>query len=151
MIRRNTMLDIANLIVYVNGEFVPGPEARISVFDRGLLYGDAIFEGIREYSGRVFKLDEHLGRLYDSAQITAIKIPLTKAQMKDVILQLLRRNKLMDSHPTYRHRGERVMGVDPRGDLTPTVIVLAHPWLPFLGEEHHDEDSLHAPHSSAEP
>ena len=130
------MLDIANLIVYVNGEFVPGPEARISVFDRGLLYGDAIFEGIREYSGRVFKLDEHLDRLYDSAQITAIKIPLTKAQMKDVILQLLRRNKLMDSHirPIVT-RGERGMGVDPRGDLTPTVIVLAHPWLPFLGEE----------------
>jgi branched-chain amino acid aminotransferase len=130
------MLDIANLIVYVNGKFVPGPEARISVFDRGLLYGDAIFEGIREYSGRVFKLEEHLDRLYDSAQITAIKIPLTKAQMRDVILQLLRRNKLMDSHirPIVT-RGERVMGVDPRGDLTPNVIVLAHPWPPFLGEE----------------
>ena len=57
------MLDIKDLIVYVDGQFVPGPDAKISVFDRGLLYGDAIFEGIREYSGRVFKLDEHLEHL----------------------------------------------------------------------------------------
>ncbi len=130
------MIDIDNLIVYVNGKYVPGPQATISVFDRGLLYGDAVFEGIREYSGRVFKLDEHLDRLYDSAQMTGIRIPLTKAEMKDVILEVLRRGNLQDAHirPIVT-RGERVMGVDPRGDQTPTVIVFAHPWPPFLGEE----------------
>ncbi len=129
------MLDIKDLIVYVDGQFVPGPDAKISVFDRGLLYGDAIFEGIREYSGRVFKLDEHLDRLYDSAQITGIQIPLIPEAMKRVILDVLRCNKLMDAHirPIVT-RGARIMGVDPRGDLTPTVIVFAHPWPPFLGD-----------------
>ncbi len=130
------MIDIDNLVVYVNGQYVPGPQATISVFDRGLLYGDAVFEGIREYSSRVFKLDEHLDRLYDSAHLTGLFIPLTKAQMKEVILEVLRRSHLQDAHirPIVT-RGERVMGVDPRGDMTPTVIVFAHPWPPFLGTQ----------------
>jgi len=129
------MLDIESLTVYVNGEFVPGPEARISVFDRGLLYGDAIFEGIREYSGRVFKLDEHLDRLYESAQVIDLEIPLGKAEMKEVILETLRRNQLQDAHirPIVT-RGVGSMGVGPGDQLMPTVIVFAHPWAPFLGD-----------------
>ena len=130
------MLDIESLIVYVNGEFVPGPKASISVFDRGLLYGDAIFEGIREYSGRVFKLDEHLDRLYESAQVIDLEIPLGKAEMKEVVLETLRRNQLQDAHirPIVT-RGVGSMGVGPGDQLTPTVIVFAHAWAPFLGDE----------------
>ncbi len=130
------MIDITNLIVYVNGKFVPGPEASLSVFDRGLLYGDAVFEGIRAYSGRVFKLDEHVDRLYESAQTVAIRMPMTKDQMKHVILEVLRCNKLRDAHirPIVT-RGMGAVGVDPRGDLTPSVIVFAHPWPPFLGDK----------------
>ncbi len=130
------MLNIADLIVYINGQFVPGPEAKISVFDRGLLYSDAVFEGIREYSGRVFKLDEHLDRLYESAYVVCLRIPLSKAEMKEVILETLRRNRLQDAHirPIVT-RGVGAMGVDPSDDLSPTVIVFAHPWAPFLGEE----------------
>lgn len=129
------MLDITDLSVYVNGRFVPGPEASISVFDRGLLYGDAVFEGIREYSGRVFRLDEHLDRLYESAQVIGLNIPLPKAELKEVILETLRRNRLQDAHirPIVT-RGVGAMGVDPSDQLTPTVIVFAHPWAPFLGE-----------------
>ncbi|MBC7264478.1 MAG: branched-chain-amino-acid transaminase [Chloroflexi bacterium] len=124
------------MIVYINGDFVPGPQAKISVFDRGLLYADAIFEGIREYSGKVFKLDEHIDRLYESAQIIGLRIPLSKAEMKGVILETLRRNKLQDAHirPIIT-RGAGTMGVDPGKGLEPTVIVLAHPWEPFLGTE----------------
>ncbi|MBF0528774.1 MAG: branched-chain-amino-acid transaminase [Deltaproteobacteria bacterium] len=130
------MLDITKLIVYVNGRFVPGPEAGISVFDRGLLYGDAVFEGIREYSGRVFKLDEHIDRLYDSAQIIALHIPLSKNEIKEIILEVLRRNQLQDAHirPIIT-RGCGQMGVHPGPGLVPTIIVFAHPWAPFLGSE----------------
>ena len=81
------MLDVSNLIVYINGEFIPGPEASISVFDRGLLYGDAVFEGIREYDGKVFKLDEHIDRLYRSAQIIALQIPFEKPEIKKSLLK----------------------------------------------------------------
>ena len=130
------MLDVTNLIVYINGAFLPGREARISVFDRGLIYGDAVFEGIREYSGRVFRLDEHLDRLYESAQVFNLRVPLSKMEMKEVILETLRRNQLQDAHirPIIT-RGVGVMGVNPGQEYTPTVIVLAHPWAPFLGEE----------------
>jgi branched-chain amino acid aminotransferase len=128
------MVDITNLIIFKNGEFIPGIEATISIFDRGLLYGDAIFEGIREYSGKVFKLDEHLDRLYESAKIIAISIPIRKLDMKNIILELLRKNNFQDAYirPIVT-RGSGSVGVDPRGDLAPTIIVYAHPWAPFLG------------------
>ncbi len=130
------MLDITNLIVYVNGKFVPGPQATVSVFDRGLIYGDAVFEGIREYSGKVFKLDEHVDRPYESAQIISLRIPLSKEELKEVILEVLRRNRLYDAHirPIVT-RGCGEVGVNPAPELTPTVIVFAHLWAPFLGQE----------------
>ena len=70
------------LKVYVNGEFVDKKNATISVFDHGLLYGDGVFEGIRAYGGRVFKLDEHVNRLHDSANYISLKIPMTKDEIK---------------------------------------------------------------------
>jgi branched-chain amino acid aminotransferase len=128
------MLDISSLKVYVNGSFVPGPDASISVFDRGFLYGDAVFEGIREYGGRVFKLDEHIDRLFESALVINLRMPLSKDALKGAVVETLRRNELRDAHiRTIVTRGRGEMGVDPGVSLTPTVIIFAHPWAPFLG------------------
>ena len=80
--------------IYLNGKLVPREDARISVFDHGLLYGDGVFEGIRAYDSRVFRLSQHLDRLYDSARAIALKIPLTKKEMEEAVIQTLRANSL---------------------------------------------------------
>ena len=82
------------LLVWLNGELVPKSQAKVSVYDHGLLYGDGVFEGIRAYSGRVFMLDEHLDRLYDSAKAIWLTIPWTKEQLRQAILHTLRANGL---------------------------------------------------------
>ena len=86
------------MIIYLDGRFVPEEEARVSVFDHGLLYGDGVFEGIRAYNGKIFRLDEHLARLYDSAKAIDLAIPLTKAEMTEVIKETLRQNSLRDAY-----------------------------------------------------
>jgi branched-chain amino acid aminotransferase len=102
-------------LVYINGQFVPAAEARISVFDHGLLYGDGVFEGIRAYNGRVFRLDEHLQRLYDSAKAILLDIPLSLEQMRDAVLESLRRNDLSDGYlRLVVTRGPGDLGLDPR-------------------------------------
>lgn len=113
------------LVTYVNGAFVPKEEAVISVFDHGLLYGDGIFEGIRAYNGRVFRLDEHLDRLYDSARTIMLDIPLTREEMREAILETLRRNNLRDGYirPVVS-RGVGDLGLDPRKCARPTVIII---------------------------
>jgi len=73
------------LKVYLNGEFVPEEEAKVSVFDHGFLYGDGVFEGIRAYDGYVFKLEEHLDRLYDSARAINLEIPMARAELREAI------------------------------------------------------------------
>ena len=87
-----------DLYVYVDGRFLKGAKARVPVFDHGLLYGDGVFEGIRAYGGRIFKLKEHLDRLYDSAKALMISIPLTRDEFETVIKQLLELNQLQDAH-----------------------------------------------------
>ena len=77
-----------SLQVYIDGDFFPKEEAKISVFDHGLLYGDGIFEGIRAYNGRVFRLKEHLDRLYLSAKAILIDIPLSFDEMEEAVLEL---------------------------------------------------------------
>ena len=74
------------MLIYLNGEFVPESEAKVSVFDHGLLYGDGVFEGIRAYNGRVFRLEEHIDRLYDSAKTIDLKIPISKAEFAVIIV-----------------------------------------------------------------
>jgi len=102
------------LTIYLNGDFVPEEEAKVSVFDHGLLYGDGVFEGIRAYNGRVFKLDEHLQRLYDSAKVIMLEIPLTIKEMEEAILETLRRNNLRDGYiRAVITRGKGDLGVDP--------------------------------------
>jgi len=113
------------LVTYVNGAFVPKEEAVISVFDHGLLYGDGIFEGIRAYNGRVFRLEEHLDRLYDSARTIMLEIPQTREEMREAILETLRRNNLRDAYirPVVS-RGVGDLGLDPRKCARPTVIII---------------------------
>jgi len=84
--------------VYINGKYYPKEEAKISVFDHGFLYGDGVFEGIRAYDGRVFRLKQHLDRLYSAAKAIMLDIPLTKDEMKEVVLETLRQNNLRNAY-----------------------------------------------------
>ncbi len=113
------------MLIYINGEFVPKGEAKVSVFDHGLLYGDGVFEGIRSYGGRVFKLDEHLQRLYDSAKAIMLEIPVSIEEMKATVLETLRRNNLYDAYiRLIVTRGIGDLGLDPDRCAQPTIIVI---------------------------
>ncbi|MHB1042195.1 MAG: branched-chain-amino-acid transaminase [Eubacteriales bacterium] len=114
------------LIIYLNGEYVPEERAVISVFDHGLLYGDGVFEGIRAYYGRVFKLGEHLDRLYESARTLNLKNPVTKEEMQEVVLETCRRNNLRDAYiRLVVTRGVGDLGLDPRKCPKGTVFCIA--------------------------
>jgi branched-chain amino acid aminotransferase len=113
------------LQVYVDGVFYPKSEAKISVFDHGLLYGDGVFEGIRAYSGSVFKLKEHVDRLYRSAHMIMLEIPITKEQMIQAVLETLRKNNFKDSYiRLVVTRGVGDLGLDPKKCPKPTIIVI---------------------------
>ncbi len=114
------------LKIYINGQIVPQEEAKISVFDHGLLYGDGVFEGIRAYNGKIFTLDEHLDRIYDSATAISLKIPITKAEMADAIKQTMKVNNLTDSYiRLVVTRGVGKLGLDPNKCATPQIIIIA--------------------------
>lgn len=112
--------------VYLNGKFVPQEKAAVSVFDHGFLYGDGVFEGIRAYNGRIFKLQEHLVRLFESAHSILLHIPLTLAQMEAAVLETVRRNKLRDAYVrVVVSRGAGDLGLDPRKCSQSTVVIIA--------------------------
>lgn len=112
--------------IYIDGVFYPEAEAKVSVFDHGLLYGDGIFEGIRFYNGRVFRLEEHIDRLYDSARAIAMTIPLSKAEMIEAHLESCRQNGLRDGYiRTVVTRGVGDLGLNPANCPKPTVIIIA--------------------------
>jgi len=123
------------MLIYLNGEFVDQSEAKVSVFDHGLLYGDGVFEGIRAYNGRVFRLEEHIDRMYDSARTIDLKIPLSKEEFADVICETLRRNNLKDAYirPVVT-RGVGDLGLDPNKCPVATVIVIATGWGAMYGD-----------------
>lgn len=101
--------------VYLNGKLVEKEDAKISVFDHGFLYGDGAFEGIRSYNRLVFKLKEHLDRLYETAHTLMLEIPLTKEQMAKAITSTLKANNLSDAYiRVVVSRGEGDLGLDPR-------------------------------------
>lgn len=113
-------------LVYIDGEYYPKSQAKISVFDHGFLYGDGVFEGIRAYKGVVLKLKEHIDRLYNSAKVLMLNIPLTKDEMINAVLETLRRNKLTDAYiRLVVTRGVGDLGLDPRKCMKPTVIIIA--------------------------
>jgi len=113
------------LLIYIDGEYCPKSQAKVSVYDHGLLYGDGVFEGIRAYDGVVFKLKEHIDRLYRSASVIMLKIPLTKEEMIKAVLETLRKNKLRDAYIRLLvTRGVGDLGLDPRKCQKPTVIII---------------------------
>ncbi|MCW4020406.1 MAG: branched-chain-amino-acid transaminase, partial [Candidatus Bathyarchaeota archaeon] len=125
-----------NIFIYIDGEYYPKSEAKISVFDHGLLYGDGVFEGIRSYGGTVFKLKEHIDRLYFSARAIMLKIPLTKQEMTEAVLETLRKNNLRDAYVRLVvTRGIGDLGLDPKKCPKPTVFVIAVPLLQLYDEE----------------
>jgi len=112
--------------IYLDGKFVPEEEATASVFDHGLLYGDGIFEGIRAYHGKVFRLQEHIDRLYDSAKAILLTIPLTKEEMTEAVLQTLRENDLSEGYiRLVVTRGKGYLGLSPDRCERPTVFIIA--------------------------
>ena len=113
------------LQVYIDGVYYPKSQAKVSVYDHGLLYGDGVFEGIRAYNGTVFKLKEHITRLYHSAHALMLKIPLTKEEMTQAVVSTLRKNKLQDAYIRLLvTRGVGDLGLDPRKCPKPSVIII---------------------------
>lgn len=111
--------------MYVNGKFVPENQPVISVFDHGFLYGDGVFEGIRAYNGRVFKLKEHVDRLFDSAKAIDLDIGMSKEAMSEAILETLRQNNLKDAYiRPIVSRGNGDLGLDPLKCAKPNVFIV---------------------------
>ena len=120
------MLTLNSQVIYLNGQYVQKHEAVISVFDHGFLYGDGVFEGIRVYEGNIFKLDEHIDRLYESAHSIMLDIPHTKEEFKQIIVNTVRKNELSSAYiRVVVSRGAGDLGLDPRNCPKPTVIVIA--------------------------
>ena len=112
--------------VYLNGELVEKESAKISVFDHGLLYGDGVFEGIRSYNGLIFKLKEHIDRLFESAHTLMLTIPLSKEDICEAVKETLRANQLKDAYiRLVVTRGEGDLGLDPRKCKRATLFVIA--------------------------
>ena len=113
-------------IIFMNDRLVPEDEARVSVFDHGLLYGDGVFEGLRSYAGKVFRLDAHLDRLYASARAICLEIPLTKEQVARAVHDTLAANGLADGYlRLVVTRGAGSLGLDPNKTKHPQVIEIA--------------------------
>jgi len=112
--------------IYFDGKLVPEEDAKVSVFDHGLLYGDGIFEGIRFYSDRVFKLKEHVDRLYDSAKAILLEIPMSREEMATAILETIRANGLSNGYVRLIvTRGKGNLGLSTVSCVKPSIIIIA--------------------------
>lgn len=112
--------------IYIDGKYCDEKSAKISVFDHGLLYGDGVFEGIRAYNGRVFKLKEHIDRLYMSAKAILLTIPMTHEEMMRAVVETCRRNKLRDGYVRLVvTRGVGTLGLNPNRCINPSIIIIA--------------------------
>ncbi len=116
----------APLQILIDGEFYPEGEAKISVFDHGLLYGDGVFEGIRFYKDRVFRLDEHIARIFDSAKAIHLEIPTTYAELSDMVTATIRKNGLHDGYVRLIvTRGVGGLGLSPYRCEKASIICIA--------------------------
>jgi branched-chain amino acid aminotransferase len=114
-----------NLKIYIDGNFHDQAEAKISVFDHGLLYGDGVFEGIRFYNDRVFRLEEHIDRLWDSARAIALDIPMSKSELVAATLETIRQNDLHDGYIRLLvTRGVGSLGLSPDSCRRPSIIII---------------------------
>src|SRR6201987_322168 len=127
-----------NLKIYIDGTFYEQSEAKISVFDHGLLYGDGVFEGIRFYQDRVFRLEEHIDRLWDSAKAITLDIPLSRTSLIDATLETIRQNDLHDGYIRLLvTRGIGSLGLSPDSCRRPSVIIIAATILLYPEELYH--------------
>jgi len=114
-----------SLKVYIGGKLYDKADAKISVYDHGLLYGDGVFEGIRSYAGRVFRLKEHVDRLYESALSIHLQIPISREEMARAVVDTLAANKLIDAYiRVVVTRGAGSLGLDPRKTTDPQIIII---------------------------
>lgn len=112
--------------IYIDGKYYTEKTAKISVFDHGLLYGDGVFEGIRAYHGRIFKLEEHINRLFDSAKAILLKIPAAKSQLIHTVARTCALNRLKDGYiRLVVTRGVGNLGLSPFHCKHPTIIIIA--------------------------
>lgn len=112
--------------IWLDGELIEKADAKISVFDHGLLYGDGVFEGLRLYSGSIFELDAHLRRLYESARVIRLEIPMTSEQLKDAIRETVDANTISDGYiRLVVTRGIGTLGINPFTCKNPQVIIIA--------------------------
>ncbi len=126
-------------MIYFNGSLVPEEEAKVSVFDRGFLYGDGLFETMRAYRGKVFRLEEHLQRLFHSAQIISLPIPKTLKELEEAVYATLKANKLKDAYLRLTvSRGEGERGLDLPLSPRPNIIIVAKP-LPHYPKRWYEE------------
>ena len=111
--------------IYINGKYFSKEDAKISVYDHGLLYGDGVFEGMRTYSNKVFRLDEHIDRLYESARAILLTIPMSKQEMIDAVKKTVELSGLSDSYiRLVVTRGSGSLGLDPNRTSDPQVIII---------------------------
>ncbi len=112
--------------IWINNELVPQAEAKVSVFDHGLLYGDGVFEGLRSYGGKVFRLEEHVRRLYESARAICLEIPFSQEAMSQAINETIAANQIEDGYVrALVTRGIGTLGLGPDGCENPQVILIA--------------------------
>ncbi|MCR9119516.1 MAG: aminotransferase class IV, partial [bacterium] len=115
-----------SLKVFINGRLFDKEDAKISVYDHGLLYGDGVFEGMRSYSGKVFRLEEHLDRLWKSARAIMLEIPMTPEEVEAAVYQTLQANEIVDGYVRLVvTRGSGSLGLDPNRTSDPQLIVIA--------------------------
>ncbi|MCB9496287.1 MAG: branched-chain-amino-acid transaminase [Fibrobacteria bacterium] len=117
---------MAEQLIYIDGEFLPKNEAKVSVFDHGYLYGDGVFEGIRAYHGKVFRLDAHIERLYESARAIGMTIPVGRQEMGDIVVESCRRNGIANGYiRLVVSRGVGDLGLNPYLCPKPTIVCIA--------------------------
>jgi branched-chain amino acid aminotransferase len=112
--------------VFLNGRLIPAGEANISIFDHGVLYGDGVFEGLRSYGGRIFRLDKHLKRLEDSARAVRLEIPMSREELTNAMYQTMEANNVVDGYiRLVVTRGVGTLGLSPIRTANPSVFVIA--------------------------
>ena len=113
------------MLIYLDGKLVPKSEATVSVFDHGFLYGDGVFEGIRVYEGNVFRLAEHVDRLYESARTISLHVPLERAEMIEAVRRTVAANEKADAYVrVVVSRGPGDLGIDPAKCRKATVVII---------------------------
>lgn len=124
--QQNPFAPKSDLKIWLDGQLVPAQEARISVFDHGLLYGDGVFEGMRAYNGRVFRLGQHLHRLSDSAKAIRLQLPMTTEELTTATYETLKANRIVDGYiRLVVTRGVGYLGLSPVRTAKPSVFIIA--------------------------